>query len=56
MARDALDEAVRLFLKTAADIGTVEDVLEEVGYTLENGRWAGPGWVGIEHHTLSVAG
>ena len=31
-ARRALDEAVGLFLKTAADIGTLEQVLEDSGY------------------------
>jgi predicted RNase H-like HicB family nuclease len=38
-ARRALDEAVGLFLKTAADMGTFEQVLEEAGRTLpENSR------------------
>ena len=30
-ARHALDEAVGLFLKTAADLGTLDQVLEDVG-------------------------
>jgi predicted RNase H-like HicB family nuclease len=30
-ARRALDEAVRLFLRTAADHGTLDEVLEDAG-------------------------
>jgi len=53
-ARRALDEAVGLFLKTAADMGTLEQVLEEAGYIFKHGSWESPVWVGVEHHTLSV--
>ena len=35
-ARQALDEAVRLFLATAADMNTLEDVLQEAGYETAN--------------------
>lgn len=31
-ARIALDEAVHLFLVTAADIGTLDEILQETGY------------------------
>jgi predicted RNase H-like HicB family nuclease len=31
-ARQAVDEAVRLFLATAAEHGTLEEVLEDAGY------------------------
>ena len=34
-ARKALDEAVHLFLVTAADMGTLEEVLQEAGYELQ---------------------
>jgi len=54
-ARNALDEAVRLFMKTAAAIGTVAEVLEEAGYVWREGRWVSPSFVGVEQHTLSVA-
>lgn len=53
-ARRALDEAVALFLKTAADMGTLDSVLEEAGYVFEGDAWEGPAWVGVERHTLSV--
>jgi len=54
-ARKALDEAVRLFLKTAADLGTLEEVLDEAGYRLRDGRWAAPEWVAIEKQSTAVA-
>lgn len=31
-ARNALDEAVCLFLDTAAEVGTLEDVLQDCGF------------------------
>jgi predicted RNase H-like HicB family nuclease len=32
VARKALDEAVHLFLATASDMGTLEEVLQDTGY------------------------
>jgi hypothetical protein len=54
VARKALDEAVRLFLVTAADTGTLEEILQEAGYELREGHWASPSWVSIERHTAVV--
>lgn len=53
-ARRALDEAISLFLKTAMEMGTLEQALEEAGYVLRDDEWIGPDWVGIERHTLAV--
>jgi len=53
-ARKALDEAVHLFLVTAADISTLEEVLEEAGYEFKEGRWISPSWVAIEKHSATV--
>jgi predicted RNase H-like HicB family nuclease len=50
-ARKALDEAVHLFLVTATDIGTLNEILQEAGYELIEGRWVGPSWVAIEKHS-----
>jgi predicted RNase H-like HicB family nuclease len=50
-ARKALNEAVHLFLVTAADIGTLNEILQETGYELKEGRWVGPSWVAIEKHS-----
>jgi hypothetical protein len=53
-ARAALDEAVRLFVKTADARGTLAEVLEEVGYAPDGARWRGPTWVGVEHASTTV--
>ena len=41
-ARKAVDEAVGVFLRTAADQGTLDDVLRETGYILRDGNWMSP--------------
>jgi predicted RNase H-like HicB family nuclease len=53
-ARNALDEAVHLFLVTAADMGTLEDVLQESGYELRQEGWVSPAWVAIERRSAVV--
>ena len=50
-ARKALDEAVHLFLVTAADMGTLNEILQETGYEFKEGRWISPPWVAIERHS-----
>ena len=50
-ARKTLDEAVHLFLLTAADMGTLDEILQESGYELKEGRWVSPSWVAIEKHS-----
>ena len=50
-ARQAVDEAVRLFLATAAEHGTLEEVLEDAGYYREGGSWRGPDWLGVEQRS-----
>jgi predicted RNase H-like HicB family nuclease len=53
-AREALDEAVRLFLATAAKHGTLDEVLEDAGYHRVRREWTGPSCFGIEQrHCLS---
>jgi predicted RNase H-like HicB family nuclease len=53
-ARKALDEAVHLFLVTAAEMGTLDDVLQESGYEFRQGGWVSPSWVAIERHSTVV--
>lgn len=53
-ARDAVDEAVRCFIKTATDAGSLDQVLEECGYSRQNGEWIAPDWVGVERHAVAV--
>ncbi len=47
-ARAALDEAVNLFLETAREEGTLEQVLEEAGYTQGARGWTSPKWLKTE--------
>ncbi len=54
-ARQALDEAVELFLKTSADHGTLAEVLEDAGYEFDGVRWRSPDWVAVERHTAALA-
>ncbi len=53
-ARTALDEAVQLFLETATEIGTLEDLLLEVGYEFFEEKWNSPTWVATERHFATV--
>lgn len=53
-ARTALDEAVHLFLVTAAEMGTLDEVLQEVGYQSAQENWVSPSWVGVETHSTIV--
>ena len=53
-ARQALDEAVHLFLATAAEVGSLDQVLEEAGYVPRRGRWDSPTWIAIERHSVAV--
>ncbi len=54
-ARQALDEAVQLFIDTAAEHGTLQEVLEEAGYWQEENQWRSPSWVAVERHSATVA-
>ena len=51
-ARHAVDEAVRLFLSTAADHGTLREVLEDAGYRRVRGEWRAPAWSSVEQRSV----
>jgi predicted RNase H-like HicB family nuclease len=53
-ASQALKEAVSLFLATAAEHGTLQDILEESGYGLIHGNWQSPDWLAIEKLSAMV--
>lgn len=53
-AKEALDEAVQLFLETAADMGTLDEILQESGYEFNQEKWISPLWVAIERHFTIV--
>jgi predicted RNase H-like HicB family nuclease len=50
-ARAALDEAVQVFLETAREAGTLQEVLEESGYEIHEGSWRAPEWIAAERHS-----
>ena len=50
-ARSALEEAVKLFLKTAEQHGTLAGVLDDAGYEYDGTNWRCPDWISIERHT-----
>ncbi|HEY5345706.1 MAG TPA: hypothetical protein VIK62_05120 [Verrucomicrobiae bacterium] len=54
-ARTALDEAVKLFIKTADEHGTLTEVLEDAGYKNDGAQWRCPDWISIEKHSALVA-
>ena len=54
-ARAALDEAVRLFLSTAQEMGTLHEVLEECSYELREGAWHAPEWMAVERHSALLS-
>lgn len=53
-ARRNLDEAIVLFLKTAADQGNLEEVLEEAGYRRADDVWQPPEMLASERAELAV--
>lgn len=54
-ARAALDEAVHLFLMTAAAEGTLKEILQEAGYEQQSEGWISPPWVATEKHSMAVS-
>ena len=53
-AKEALYEAVHLFLETAADMGTLDEILQETGYEFKQENWISPFWVTIERHSTAL--
>lgn len=53
-AREALQEAVSLFIQTAREMGTLEEVLEDSGYELKAGDWSSPAWISVEKRSLDM--
>ena len=54
-ARKMLKEAVRLFLEEAEKKGTLQDILEESGYHLENNqKWIPPKIIATEFMNISI--
>jgi predicted RNase H-like HicB family nuclease len=54
-ARRNIRDAVRGFLATSADLGTLEEILEEAGYRREGDRWIPPEFVSLDRLAMNVA-
>ena len=53
-ARNALKEAVHLFLDTAMEMGTLEEILNECGYESSGNNWVSPPWIAIEKQSMAI--
>jgi predicted RNase H-like HicB family nuclease len=52
-ARRNIRDAVRGFLATSADLGTLGEILEEAGYRREGDDWRAPEFVSLDRLTMS---
>jgi predicted RNase H-like HicB family nuclease len=53
-ARKNIRDAVRGFVETSAEMGTLTEILEEAGYDLTGDKWQPPEFVSLDRLTLSV--
>ncbi len=53
-ARKNIRDAVRGFVETSADMGTLPEILEEAGYVREGDAWRAPEFVSLDRFTTSV--
>jgi predicted RNase H-like HicB family nuclease len=49
-----LKEAVRLFLEEAVKTGTLDQILEEAGYSKRNSKLEGPKFIGTQRVSLPL--
>ncbi|HMD71152.1 MAG TPA: hypothetical protein VKF41_07395 [Bryobacteraceae bacterium] len=54
-ARRNILDAVRGFLAASADMGTLDEILQEAGYEREGGQWRAPEFVAVDRLTMSLA-
>jgi len=53
-AKDNLRDAIRGFMKSAQKLGTMEEILEEAGYTQKRHKWIEPQLVALDRLSLAV--
>jgi predicted RNase H-like HicB family nuclease len=53
-ARKNIRDAVRGFLETSAELGTLEEILLEAGYMRDGQAWRAPEFVSLGRYTLSL--
>ena len=54
-ARRNLEEALQLFIKVAAEQGTLDEILHEAGYISEDQHWIAPEILTSERISLSLS-
>lgn len=52
--RRNIREAVRGFLAVSAEMGTLDEILQEAGYEREDGHWRAPEFVSTDRLTMSI--
>jgi len=53
-ARKKIRDAIRGFLETSSEMGTLTEILEEAGYEREGETWRAPEFVSLDRLTMSV--
>jgi predicted RNase H-like HicB family nuclease len=53
-ARRNIRDAVRGFLETSADMGTLDEILQEAGYERQGEKWRSPEFVSVDRLTMSL--
>jgi|SRR3989338_10202439 len=53
-AKTNIHDAIRGFLKSAAEMGTLGEILEEAGYLYRRKRWVDPELVTLDRMSVSV--
>jgi predicted RNase H-like HicB family nuclease len=53
-ARRNIRDAVRGFLATSANMGTLDEILQEAGYEREGDQWRAPEFVSVDRLTMSI--
>jgi predicted RNase H-like HicB family nuclease len=54
-ARKNIREAVQAFLETSAEMGTLDEILEEGGYVQEGDGWRGPEFISLDRLIANVS-
>jgi len=54
-ARRNIREAVQAFLETSAEMGTLDEILKEAGYTCEADGWRGPEFISLDRLVANVS-
>jgi predicted RNase H-like HicB family nuclease len=53
-ARKNIREAVQGFLETSTEMGSLDWILEEAGYTKSGDSWVAPEFIALDRETASV--